>query len=108
VTFDYLKIKSNNLQFNSLTVVSRGNGPVCQVETSPEILLIYRAHIVMIVHKILAVDTRHKGVKKLPKIGTNSSDLCTCMTAACLVVALHSPVHYNGVCRPNADKAVKT
>jgi hypothetical protein len=32
------------------------NGPVCQVEISPEILLPYRAHPVMIVHKISAAD----------------------------------------------------
>jgi hypothetical protein len=54
--------------------VLQGNGPVCQVEFSPEILLVCRAHLVMIVHKILAVDTRLKGVKKLPRFGTKSSN----------------------------------
>jgi hypothetical protein len=53
---------------------SQGNGPVCQVETSPEILLIYRAHLVMIVHIIFAADTRCKGANKLPKFGTCSSN----------------------------------
>jgi hypothetical protein len=47
---------------------SRGNGPVCQVESSPEILLVYRAHLETIVHKILAADTRCKGVKNCPKL----------------------------------------
>jgi hypothetical protein len=52
----------------------QGNGPVCQVETSPEILLVYRTHPVMIVHKIFAGDTWCKGVKKLPKFLTYSSN----------------------------------
>jgi hypothetical protein len=49
------------------------DGPVCQVESSPEILLVYRTHLVMNVHKILAADTRCKGVKELPKVGMYSS-----------------------------------
>jgi hypothetical protein len=40
------------------------NGPVGQVETSPEIVLVCRAHLVTIAHKILAAHTRRKGVKK--------------------------------------------
>jgi hypothetical protein len=48
------------------------NGPVGQVETPPEILLVYRARLVMIAHKILAAHTRHKGVKKLPTVGPYS------------------------------------
>jgi hypothetical protein len=43
-----------------LSEYSQGNGPVCQVETLPEILRVYRAYLVMAVHKILAVDTRCK------------------------------------------------
>jgi hypothetical protein len=54
--------------------VLQGNGPVGQVETSPEMLLVYRAHLVMIAHKILAAYTRHKGVKKFPEVGTYSSN----------------------------------
>jgi hypothetical protein len=50
------------------------NGPVGQVKTSPEILLVYRAHLVMIAHKILAACTQRKGVKKLPKVGMYSSN----------------------------------
>jgi hypothetical protein len=33
------------------------------VETSPEILLVYRAHLVMIAHKISSADTLYKGAK---------------------------------------------
>jgi hypothetical protein len=51
-----------------------GNGPVCQVETSPEIFNVYRAYLVMTVHKILAADMRYKGAKKLPKVGAHSSN----------------------------------
>jgi hypothetical protein len=58
----------------SIVFLLQGNGPVGQVETSPEILLVYRAHLVMIAHKILADSTWRKGVKKLPKVGTCSSD----------------------------------
>jgi hypothetical protein len=47
----------------------QGNGPICQVEISPEILLIFIAHLAMTVHKISAADTRCKGVKKLPRFG---------------------------------------
>jgi hypothetical protein len=47
----------------------QGNGPVCQVETLPEILSVYRAYLIMTVHKILAADMRCKGVKKLLKLG---------------------------------------
>jgi hypothetical protein len=86
---------------------SQGNGPVCQVETSPEIFLAYRAHLVTIVRKILVADMRCKDVKKLPKFGTYSSDLRTSVTAARIAVALYSPVHSDGVRRPDADKAVK-
>jgi hypothetical protein len=41
---------------------------ICQVETSPEILLIYRTHLVMIVYKISAADTWCKGAKKLLEV----------------------------------------
>jgi hypothetical protein len=47
---------------------SQGNCPVGQVETSPEILLICRSHLVMIVHKISAADTLFKGVKNCSKL----------------------------------------
>jgi hypothetical protein len=57
-----VKIKYNKMQY------LQGNGLVCQVKTSPEILLVYRAHIVMIVHKILTANTRWKGVKKFPEL----------------------------------------
>jgi hypothetical protein len=30
----------------------QGNDPVCQVETSPKVLLVYRVHLVMIAHNI--------------------------------------------------------
>jgi hypothetical protein len=55
-------------------VFSQMNGPVCQVETLPEILSVYRAYLVMTVYKILAADTRYKGAKKLPEVGTYSSN----------------------------------
>jgi hypothetical protein len=42
----------------------QGNGPVCQVQSSPEILLVYRVHVVMIVQRILAADTRVQGCEK--------------------------------------------
>jgi hypothetical protein len=35
----------------------QGNGPVCQVEISPEILFVYRAHLVMVVYKIFAANS---------------------------------------------------
>jgi hypothetical protein len=43
----------------------QGNGPVGQVEISPEILFVYRAHLVMIVHKISAADTLCKAIKNI-------------------------------------------
>jgi hypothetical protein len=46
------------------------NGLVCQDEISPEILLVYRTHLVMVAHKILAADTWCKDAKKLPKVET--------------------------------------
>jgi hypothetical protein len=59
---------------------SQGNGPVCQVETLPEIMRVYRAYLVMTV-KILAADTRCKGAKKLPKfklfVPTSGNFFCT-------------------------------
>jgi hypothetical protein len=59
-----------------------GNGPVCQVENLPAILLAYRAHPVTIVYKTSAADTWRKGVKKLPKFLTYSSNsrhrACVC------------------------------
>jgi hypothetical protein len=88
--------------------VLQGNGPVCHVETSPEILLIYRAHLVMIVHKILAANMQ--GCEKIAQSWIQQfkfAPLRTCATAARLVVALYSPVHSNRLHRPNADKAVK-
>jgi hypothetical protein len=54
---------------------SQGNGVVGQVRTSPEILLVYRAHLVMIIQNIGAADMLCKGVKKLLKVGMYSSDL---------------------------------
>jgi hypothetical protein len=50
----------------------QGNGPVCHVEISPEILLVYRAHQVMVMYKILAADTWCNVAKKLPQFGTYS------------------------------------
>jgi hypothetical protein len=44
------------------------NGPVGQVGTSPEIFLLYRAHLVMIAHRILAASTQRKGVKNCPNL----------------------------------------
>jgi hypothetical protein len=61
----------SEIRETQLSIMSH-NGPVCRVENSPEILLAYRAHLVMIVHKLLAADTWCKGVKKLPKFGMNS------------------------------------
>jgi hypothetical protein len=64
----------------------------------------------MIVHKILAADTRRRGVKKIPQIWIQQFKFAPQrmhVTAARLAVALYSPVHSNGVRRPNVDKAVK-
>jgi hypothetical protein len=47
-----------------------------QFETSPEILLIYRAHLTMTAHKISAADMLCKGVKKLLKFVMYSSNSC--------------------------------
>jgi hypothetical protein len=86
-----------------------GYGPVCQNKTSPEIFLIYRAHLVMIVHKISATDTWCNGAKKFPKVWICSSSARhhTRMMAVCIAVAMYSPVHSNRVHGPDADKAVK-
>jgi hypothetical protein len=63
-----------NTRYPDRNFFSQGNGPVGQVETSPEILLVYRARLLMIAHKILAAYTQRKGVKKLPKFGMYSSN----------------------------------
>jgi hypothetical protein len=47
---------------------SQENGPVCQVETVLEIMFVYRAYLVVTVHKILAADTWSKGAKICPKL----------------------------------------
>jgi hypothetical protein len=46
----------------------QGNGLVGQVEIPPEILLIYRIHLVMIVHKISAAGMLSKGAKNCSKV----------------------------------------
>jgi hypothetical protein len=86
-TVNFIRSRSlNHRQFRELLIDteavygdviyhSQANGPVGQVETSPEILLVYRAHLVMIADNILAASTRRKGVKKLPKLGTHSSEV---------------------------------
>jgi hypothetical protein len=56
----------------------------------------------MVVHKILAADTRFKGAKKFPKVGMH-----TRVTAVRLTVALYSLVHSNGARGPDADKDAK-
>jgi hypothetical protein len=48
---------------------SQENGPVGQVKTAPEILLVYRAHLAMIVHNISVPNTLCSGAKKLFKVG---------------------------------------
>jgi hypothetical protein len=82
---------------------------VCQVETSPEILLVYRAHLVMIGHYILAADTRCMVRKNAQSWNVQFKFAPPCMrvTATQLAVALYSPVHSNRVRGPDADKAVK-
>jgi hypothetical protein len=88
----------------------QGNGPVGHVETSPEIFLVYRAHLVMMAHKILAASTLRKGVKKLPKFGTYSSNSRNRARAwrpcakrwRCIRRCI-----LTGVRRPNVDKAMK-
>jgi hypothetical protein len=80
-------------QFNS-----QGNGPVGQVDTSPEILLVYTAHLVMIAHKILAASTA-QGCEKIAQswnVQFKFAQPRTRMTAVCLAVTLYSPVHSNG------------
>jgi hypothetical protein len=49
-----------------MKICQQGNGLFCQKETSPEILIVYRAYQVMTAHKILAADTRYKGAKNFP------------------------------------------
>jgi hypothetical protein len=44
--------------------VLKGTGPVGQVRTLPEILLVYRAHLETTVHRISAIDTMCKEVQK--------------------------------------------
>jgi hypothetical protein len=67
-------VTSECLQVCQCLQVSQENGPVCHIRTWPEILLVYRAHPVTIVHKISAADTLYNGAKKLPKFGTYSSN----------------------------------
>jgi hypothetical protein len=75
--------------------ILQGNGPVSQVETSPEILS-YRAYLVMTAHKMLAADTRYKGAKKITlcwDVQLKFAPTRTRVTAASLAVALYSPVN---------------
>jgi hypothetical protein len=53
--------------------VSRAVALLCSA-----VLSVYRACLVMTVHRILAADTRYKGVKKLLEVGTYSSTLHHC------------------------------
>jgi hypothetical protein len=77
----------------------QGNGPVCQVETMPEILRVYRAYLLMTTHKILVADTQCKGAKFAQSWNEQFrfAPLLTRVTAARLAVELFSPVHSNGV-----------
>jgi hypothetical protein len=61
---------------------------VGQVEPKPEILLIYRANLVLTAHKISAPDTLHKGAAKLLEVGMYNSNLC----------------HHARVCRQSAKQ----
>jgi hypothetical protein len=49
-------------------MLSHGNGPVGEVETEHEILLIYRAHPVLSVYKISVADMLCKGAKNIAQI----------------------------------------
>jgi hypothetical protein len=48
--------------------ISQRNGPVGQVQTLPEILLVYKACSVMTAHKISVANTLCKGKEKLLKV----------------------------------------
>jgi hypothetical protein len=48
--------------------------PIGQVETPPQVLLVYTVHLVMIAHAFSAADTLCKGVKNLLKVGMYSSN----------------------------------
>jgi hypothetical protein len=89
--------------------VWQGTGPVGQVETSPEIFLVYRAHLVMIVHKISAADILCSGTKELLKFWMYSSNLRqrACVMAARLAVMWYSLMPSNRVRGPGADEAIK-
>lgn len=88
----------------------QGNDIVWQVDITPEIFLIYGAHLLVIGHKISAANTRCKGAK-------SSTDLkCTVQIRA--NARGHDgklpgsgavfPVHLNGVRGPGSDQATKT
>jgi hypothetical protein len=51
------------LDNNGTYVISQGNGPSGQVETSPEMLFVHRVHLVMIVHKLSTANALFKCAK---------------------------------------------
>jgi hypothetical protein len=52
----------------------KGNGVFGQVKTLPEILHIYRAYLLKIVHSIVAPDTLSKDVERLLEVSLYSHD----------------------------------
>lgn len=56
------------LTYLLLFIFLQENGLFCQIEGEPEILLIYRVHLVRIIHKISALDTWYEVVKNFPKV----------------------------------------
>jgi hypothetical protein len=60
---------------NLCVVHSQGNVPVGKVETSPEISLLYKGHLLLIANTVSAADALSKDVKKkLFKAVTNNSN----------------------------------
>jgi hypothetical protein len=78
---------------------------ICQVETSPEILLIYRSHLAMIAHKISAANTWCEAIKKLLKVGMYSSNSCAHDGSAPSSGGVFPSAF--GVHGPGTEKAVK-
>jgi hypothetical protein len=55
-------------RFSHWLHIWQGNGPVGQAETSPEILFVFRAYLLMIIQKISTANTLCKGAKNCSKL----------------------------------------
>jgi hypothetical protein len=77
---------------------------VGQVETSPQILLVYRAHLVMIVTKLQLPICCARVRKNCSKLECMPAVEIRATAHALLAVARYSVVHSNGVREPGTEK----